>query len=85
MYTTRTLCVASVLALLIAAPALAQNPKQGDYYPPGQTTPQQASPGQQQQSKQGDYYPSGQTTQQEVSPGQEQQIKQGDYYKPDSK
>jgi hypothetical protein len=85
MNITRTLCLASVLALSIAAPVQAQNPKQGDYYPPGQTTPQQVSPSQQQQIKQGDYYPAGQTTPQRVSPAEEQQIKQGDYYKPDSK
>jgi hypothetical protein len=35
------LSLASALALLIAAPAQAQNPKQGDYYAPTQTVPQQ--------------------------------------------
>jgi hypothetical protein len=79
------LSLASILALSIATPLQAQSPKQGDYYPPGQTIPQQVSPGQEQQIRQGDYYRPGQTTPQTVSPGQEQQIKQGDYYKPDSK
>jgi len=85
MHITRTLCLASILAFSIAAPVQAQNPKHGDYYPPGQTTPQQASPGQQQQTKEGDYYKPGQTTPQQSSPGQQQQIKEGDYYKPGTK
>ena len=34
----RIFCVASVLALSIAAPVQAQNSKQGDYYAPGTTT-----------------------------------------------
>jgi negative regulator of sigma E activity len=85
MNTTTKLSLAAMLALSIATPVQAQNPKQGDYYAPGQTTPQQLSPSQEQQIKQGDYYSPGQTTPQKLSPGQEQQIKQGDYYKPDSK
>jgi len=79
------LTLASLLVLSVATPVLAQNPKQGDYYPPGQTTPQQASPSQQHQIKQGDYYPAGQSTPQQVDPAQKQQIKEGDYYKPDTK
>ena len=75
------LSLASVLVLLIGAPVHAQNPKQGDYYAPTQTPPQQANPGQGQQS-QGDYYKSVPTVPQGQSPAQEQQTQQGDYYKP---
>jgi len=87
MNITHKLCLASIalVALSITAPVQAQNPKQGDYYQPGQTTPQQVSPGQEQRIQQGDYYQPCQTTPQHVSPGQEQQIQQGDYYKPNSK
>ena len=49
-------CVASLLALSIAAPVQAQNPKQGDYYAPGPTTPIHLSPGQEMKLKDGDYY-----------------------------
>jgi hypothetical protein len=76
------LSLASALALLIAAPAQAQSPKQGDYYAPTQTTPQQASPGQEQRLQQGDYYKPSATTPQQPTPGEQQQNKQGDYYKP---
>jgi hypothetical protein len=48
--------LASVLALSIAAPVQAQNPKQGDYYAPGPTTPIHLSPGQEMKLKDGDYY-----------------------------
>ena len=75
------LSLASVLVLLIGAPVQAQNPKQGDYYAPTQTPPQQANPGQGQQS-QGDYYKSVPTVPQGQSPAQEQQTQQGDYYRP---
>jgi len=75
------LSLASVLVLLIGAPVQAQNPKQGDYYGPTQTPPQQANPGQGQQS-QGDYYKSVPTVPQGQSPAQEQQTQQGDYYRP---
>jgi len=76
------LSIASALALSIAAPVQAQSPKQGDYYAPTQTPPQQASPAQEQKIQQGDYYAPTQTPPQQASPAQEQQIKQGDYYKP---
>jgi hypothetical protein len=76
------LSLASALALLIAAPALAQSPKQGDYYAPTQTTPQQASPAQEQRLQQGDYYKPSTTAPQPVTPAEQQQDKQGDYYKP---
>jgi hypothetical protein len=49
-------CVASILALSIAAPVQAQNPKQGDYYAPGPTTPIHLTPGQEMKLKDGDYY-----------------------------
>jgi hypothetical protein len=82
MNITRKLCLASILALSIAAPVQAQSPKQGDYYAPVQTTPQQATPGQEQRIQQGDYYKPSQTTPEQATPGQEQRIQQGDYYKP---
>ncbi len=79
------LSLASLLLLSFAAPLQAQSPKQGDYYTPGQTSPQQFSPAQQQRIQQGDYYAPGQTTPQRVSPGQERRLQRGDYYKPDSR
>jgi hypothetical protein len=56
MSTTRKLCLASILALSIAAPVQAQNPRQGDYYAPGPTMPIQATPDQLKRNQQGDYY-----------------------------
>ena len=56
MNITKTLFLASVLALSIAAPAQAQSPTQGDYYAPGPTTVVHASPGQLKLNEQGDYY-----------------------------
>jgi hypothetical protein len=55
MNSTRTLCLASILALSIAGPVQA-DPKNGDYYAPGPTTPLHATPGQVLQIKEGDYY-----------------------------
>lgn len=52
----RMSCLASILALSIAAPVQAQNPKEGDYYAPGPTTPIHATPGQVLKVKDGDYY-----------------------------
>jgi hypothetical protein len=52
----RIFSVASVLALSIAAPVQAQNPKQGDYYAPGPTTTIHLTPGQEMKLKDGDYY-----------------------------
>ena len=49
-------CVASILALSIAAPVQAQNSTQGDYYAPGPTTPIHLTPGQEMKLKDGDYY-----------------------------
>jgi hypothetical protein len=56
MNITRKLCLASILALSIAAPAVAQNAQQGDYYAPGPTTHIQATPEQLKRNQQGDYY-----------------------------
>ena len=52
----RTLCLGSILLLSIAAPVQAQNPKQGDYYTPTQTTPQELTPAQLRKTEEGDYY-----------------------------
>lgn len=52
----RMSCLASILALSIAAPVQAQNAKEGDYYAPGPTTPIHATPGQVLKIKDGDYY-----------------------------
>lgn len=49
-------CAATILALAIAAPVQAQNPKLGDYYAPGPTTPVHLSAGQEMKLKDGDYY-----------------------------
>lgn len=49
-------CLVSISALSITAPVHAQNPKQGDYYTPTQTTPQELTPGQLRQTTEGDYY-----------------------------
>jgi hypothetical protein len=76
------LSLACAFGLLIAAPAQAQSTKQGDYYAPNQTVPQQASPGQEQRLQQGDYYKPTTTTPQAATPAEQQQSKQGDYYKP---
>jgi hypothetical protein len=48
--------LASILALFMAGPVQAQNPKQGDYYPFQPSPQQQVSPQQEQLIKQGDYY-----------------------------
>jgi hypothetical protein len=56
MNITKRLCLASALALPIAGPVQAQDPKLGDYYPFQPTPQQQVSPQQEQLIKQGDYY-----------------------------
>jgi hypothetical protein len=76
------LSLACTLALLIAAPAQAQSTKQGDYYAPTQTVPQQANPAQEQRLQQGDYYKPTTTVPQPATPAEQQQNRQGDYYKP---
>jgi hypothetical protein len=50
------LCLGSILSMSLIGPALAQNPKGGDYYAPGPTTPLHATPGQTMKIKDGDYY-----------------------------
>jgi len=56
MNISRELFLASILALSIAAPVQAQDPKQGDYYAPGPTTPIRASAAELKRNQQGDYY-----------------------------
>jgi hypothetical protein len=56
MNIVKTSCLGSILAVSIAAPVLAQNPKGGDYYAPGPTTPLHATAGQEMKIKDGDYY-----------------------------
>ena len=56
MNMTRKLCLASILALSIAAPVSAQNLQEGDYYVPGPTTPIHATAGQMKKTQEGDYY-----------------------------
>ena len=50
------LCLALIFALSIAAPVQAQDPKEGDYYVPGPTTPLHAGPGEMKRTQEGDYY-----------------------------
>ena len=52
----RDLSLAVILVLSIAGPVQAQDPKQGDYYAPGPTTPIRATPEQLKRNQQGDYY-----------------------------
>jgi hypothetical protein len=59
MITSNRLFVALVVGLSAAAvgsQSMAQNAKQGDYYVPTQTTPQQLTPGQLRKTEEGDYY-----------------------------
>jgi hypothetical protein len=56
MNISRELFLASILALSIAAPVQAQDPKQGDYYAPGPTTPIHAPAAELKRNQQGDYY-----------------------------
>jgi len=52
----RKFCLASILALSIAAPVQAQTVQRGDYYAPGPTTPLHVTAGQALKIKDGDYY-----------------------------
>jgi hypothetical protein len=52
----RDLSLAMILVLSIAGPVQAQDPKQGDYYAPGPTTPIRASAAELKRNQQGDYY-----------------------------
>ena len=45
-----------ILVLLVAGPAQAQSPTQGDYYAPGPTTPIHATGADLKRNQQGDYY-----------------------------
>jgi hypothetical protein len=56
MNTVERLFLASIVALSIAGPALAQSPTQGDFYAPGPTTVVPATKGQLKRNEQGDYY-----------------------------
>jgi hypothetical protein len=56
MNIVRDSSLAIALVLLIAAPAQAQSPSQGDYYAPGPTTPLHANPADLKRNPQGDYY-----------------------------
>jgi hypothetical protein len=56
MNITRKSFLTLTFALATAAPAQAQNPKQGDYYTPTQTTPQELTPAQLRRTEEGDYY-----------------------------
>jgi hypothetical protein len=56
MNITSKLLLASIVALSFAAPVQAQNPKEGDYYAPGPTTPLHASAQDLKRTKEGDYY-----------------------------
>jgi hypothetical protein len=49
-------CLAAIFAVSIAAPVQAQDPKAGDYYAPGPTTPIHASAADLKKTKEGDYY-----------------------------
>jgi hypothetical protein len=52
----RTSSLAIILVLSTAGPMQAQDPKQGDYYAPGPTTPIRATADQLKRNQQGDYY-----------------------------
>ena len=48
--------VVGISAAAFSSQGMAQNPKEGDYYAPGPTTPVHLSPGQKALIKDGDYY-----------------------------
>src|SRR5260370_39301190 len=52
----RDTSLAIILALSFAAPVQAQDPKQGDYYAPGPTTPIRGTAAELKRNQQGDYY-----------------------------
>jgi Spy/CpxP family protein refolding chaperone len=80
MNKTTKFCLASMLALCVATPVLAQNAQQGDYYRFQPWVPQQVTPGQEQRIQQGDYYKTHQFKRQHLTSAQKQRMKQGDYY-----
>lgn len=79
------LSLISGLALLIAAPAAAQQAdwsQRGDYYAPSPTVVQQPTAVEQKQAKDGDYYAPAKTTVQQPNAAEVKQDKEGDYYAP---
>ena len=79
------LCLTAVLALIVAAPALAQQPAQpheGDYYTPSKTVVQQPTPQAARQVKDGDYYAPSNGAAQQPTTQELQQAHEGDYYAP---
>jgi hypothetical protein len=85
MTITTKLSVLSVLALLIAAPALAQQPdwsQKGDHYAPSTTVVQQPTAAELKQEKEGDYYAPGKRIVQQPTAKELKQEKEGDYYAP---
>jgi hypothetical protein len=85
MSITTKLTVASVLALLMAGPAAAQQAdwsQAGDYYAPSKTIVQQPTAAQTKKVEQGDYYAAGQTIVQQPTARELKHAEQGDYYAP---
>ena len=85
MTITTKLSALSVLALLIAAPAAAQQPdwsQKGDHYAPSQTIVQQPTAVEVKQEKEGDYYAPGKTVAQQSTAKELKKEKEGDYYAP---
>jgi hypothetical protein len=73
----------SVLALLIAAPAMAQPPAtDGDYYASTKTIVQQPTSAQTKQVEEGDYYAPVPTIVQQPTAQEFRQVQEGDYYPP---
>jgi len=82
---TTKLSLVSVLALVIAGPAVAQQPnwsQAGDYYAPSKTTVQQPTAAQTRQAEQGDYYAPVPTIVQQPTARELQHAEQGDFYAP---
>jgi hypothetical protein len=82
---TTKLALVSILALIIAERAAAQQPdwsQRGGYYAPGKPIVQQPTPGELKGEKEGDYYVPDKTTVQQPTPGESKEEKEGDYYAP---
>jgi hypothetical protein len=71
-----------VLVLLFAAPALAGNVPEGDYYAPTATVIQQPTSDELKAAKEGDFYSPGKTIVQQPTAQELNQAKQGDFYAP---
>lgn len=84
MTVTSKVPIVSVLALLIAAPAVAgQLPvTDGDYYAPTNTVVQQPTPAQTQQAEEGDFYAPSPTIVQQPTAHELKKARQGDFYAP---